>query len=365
MFLQKRIGHALTFAGEEGSANLSMAIALAQFMCCRDHVDNDSCGSCPSCVKFNKNIHPDVHFYFPTTTSTSVPKNALSFKYYDKWREFLSGNMFPELSAWLKIMDSTKKEAFISADESLQIIKDLSLKSYESAYRFAMIWLPEKFNVFSSNKLLKIIEEPPEGVFFFLITENPDLVLQTIISRTQLIRIGLMSSGEMEEWVSGLKPEINTEEMHQIIRLSEGNPQRALKVVNKELVNPEQNETFIQWARLCYKAYQQLPELIDFAENMASLNRDEQKSLLEYGLEFFRNGLLVNNDLQELIILDPSEQESVKKFAPLLNTGNCHSLLTSFDSAIRHLERYASAKILFLNLSLDFARYINSKNVNL
>lgn len=365
MHKSNRIGHAVTFVGERGSANLSISIAFAQYIACESPSENDSCGNCPSCKKFEKNTHPDVHFYFPTTTSSEVPKNALSFKYYEKWREYLKTNLFPTHTTWLREMDPSKKDAIISTDESAQIIKDLALKSYESENRFSIIWLPEKMNVFSSNKLLKIIEEPPPHVYFFLVTENQELVLPTITSRTQTVRLGKLSNDESISWIKSMDESLSEQEVNSLVKNSGGNPLKISESLKNRSFSNEIGTKFLEWARLCYKAYEKMPELIEFSENLSTMQREEQNSILNYGIDFFRSGLMVNNSANELILAGTDDEKHIRNFAPLLNIKNSSKLISSFERSLYHLERYANTKILFLDLSIEFSKNINAKNVPL
>jgi len=360
-----RIGHALLFLGEEGSANLALAIAFAQFISCENREETDSCGSCRSCAKFGKNVHPDVHFYYPTATSKSVPKKALSRLYAEQWRSFLQENLFVSLSIWLKYMDADKKEAMIPTDESLQIIKDLSLKSYESPFRFAILWLPEKLNIQASNRLLKIIEEPPENVFFFLVSQNAESVLPTIISRTQIMRIGKMEKSELKNWMKNTYPDLSESDLTFALKYSEGNPLNAIDTLKNESDSPKLTEDFIKWARLCYEMGKKLPDLIKWSEGMAGQKRNDQKSFLKYGMEFLRAAMLINNDSSELNHLYPEEEVHVTNFSTLLNNENSIALIGEINNAVYNLERNANAKILFMDLSIKFGRLINPKNVNL
>lgn len=360
-----RIGHALLFLGEEGSANLALAIAFAQFISCENKGQNDSCGTCRSCVKFEKNVHPDVHFYYPTATSKSVPKKALSHLYASQWRTFLNENLFVSLSNWLLYMESEQKEAIIPTDESLQIIKDLSLKSFESPFRFAIIWLPEKLNVQASNRLLKIIEEPPKNVFFFLVSENDEAILPTILSRTQILRIGKMTSTDLSKWLKDTNPGLSESDLTFALKYAEGNPLNASLALNKDSEQIGVTEDFIAWARLCYELGKKLPDLIKWSETMAGQKRNDQKDFLVYGMEFLRAGMLRISDTSELNHLYPEEEQHVSKFSALLNTKNVPLLIDEINSAIYNLERNANAKILFLNLSVKFGKLINPKNVNL
>ena len=197
----QRVGHALMFLGESGSANLAIATSFAQYINCQNQSEKDSCGTCSSCVKIEKYIHPDIHYYFPTAVTKFVPKKPTSIQYYEQWRDYLNKEQFVRLHDWLEAIDASNKKSLIPTADSANVIKDLSIKSYEAEFRIAIIWLPEKMNSEAANKLLKIIEEPPENVFFFLVTENIDAVIGTIRSRTQLIRIGKVSNEKMSSWL--------------------------------------------------------------------------------------------------------------------------------------------------------------------
>ena len=360
-----RVGHSMLFLGEEGCPALAMAIAFAQYLSCENREAGDSCGICRSCAKFEKLAHPDLHFYYPTATSKKVPKKALSQHYAEEWRNFLKDSMHVSLSRWLAYMDTDKKDAIIPTEDSLMVIRDLSLKSFESPYRFAIIWLPERMNVHSSNRLLKIIEEPPDNVFFFLVSQNEENVLPTIVSRTQIVRIGRMKIEAMREWLKSTYPERSESERAFAVKYSQGNALKALEAMDLENDHTAQAQQFIEWARLCYALPRKLPEILHWSEDMSSKKRSEQRSFLNYGLDFLRAGLLNQNMASGLINAFPEEEDHIRNFSGLLNLDNSALLLEEFNDALSNLGRNANAKILFMHLSNRFGKLINPKNVNL
>jgi len=198
-----------------------------------------------------------------------------------------------------------------------------------------------------------------------LVSENLEMVLPTLVSRTQNLRIGKIQDDEMKKWISELKPEISQEELQSVLKSADGNPLKAIKSMENNLISTELIDFFINWARLTYKAYEKMPDLIKCSEDLASRSRDEQNQILHYGVNFFRNALLLNNQAQDLTYIERAEKDHVKNFAPLINVDNSARLTTSFEKTIGYLDRYANAKVLFLDLSIDFARNINAKNVNL
>ena len=217
----------------------------------------------------------------------------------------------------------------------------------------------------ASNKLLKIIEEPPNNVFFFLVTENLDAVLGTIKSRTQLIRIGKISNEEMGVWLKSAFPGKNDETYINAVKNAEGIPSVAIKALNSELTDSDLTNEFILWARLCYESRKKMPDLINWADDMARNNKEDQKKFLIYGLSFFRSGLINMAGVSDLNHGSAEELDHVSKFSKLLTVENSTRLISEFEDSIDALQRFANAKLLFMNLSIKFGEFINPKNVNL
>jgi DNA polymerase-3 subunit delta' len=361
---QNRIGHALTFIGESGSANLALALAFAQYINCSNKGESDSCGECPSCVKHQKLIHPDVHMYYPVNKSKEVKKDPSSKNYQTQWREFVLEHPYGELTQWIEKADFSSNNVLLSVKESQEIIKDISLKSFESEYRFAIIWLPELLHTSAANKLLKIIEEPPQKVFFFLISENVENVISTILSRTQMIRIGRPEPAEIIESMKN-EHSLSEDQLKAGINAADGNLNRLQEILKSEVSEESFTESFISWARLCYEAPKKMPQLIDMVEEINSLSKENQREFLNYSLRFFRASLLSNSKVDELAHPDENEISHLKKFAPLIKAENGSALIEVFNRAIYSLDRFANTRILFLNLSLEFARHLNPKNVHL
>ena len=185
-----RLSHAQLIVGPEGSGTLAIALAYAQYINCTDKRDGDSCGVCSSCRKIEKLIHPDLHFVFPVAATASITKNPVSDNFIEKWREFVLKNPYQTLNEWLTFIEVENKQGGIQKSESSEIIRKLNLKTYEADYKIMLIWMAEKMNETCANKLLKILEEPPAKTVFLLIAENTEYMLQTILSRTQTVRLG-------------------------------------------------------------------------------------------------------------------------------------------------------------------------------
>nr|MBC8146675.1 DNA polymerase III subunit delta [Bacteroidota bacterium] len=198
---ENRISHAQLFAGQEGIGKLALAIAYGQYISCTNKQETDSCGVCPSCIKYNKLIHPDLYFTYPVSTNKEVKTKPLSRLFISKWREILlQKDYIFSLQQWYQKIQIENKQGIINTEDCNEIIKSLSLKTFESEYRVVIIWMPEKLFHAAAPKLLKILEEPPPKTLFLLITESPDKILKTIISRTQIIKIPKLKDQDVKEY---------------------------------------------------------------------------------------------------------------------------------------------------------------------
>jgi len=351
---QNRISHAQLFLGEEGYGSLPLALAYAKYIMCTNRKENDSCGECASCKKIEKYQHPDLHFVFPVVT----PKNKsipVSDTFIKEWREFLTDNPYGTYNDWLNALDSENAQAIIRVDEGKEIIKKLSLKSYESAYKIMIIWFPEKMNQQTANKLLKLIEEPPEKTLFFLVSQNSQQIISTILSRTQLVKIKRISE---EELFKGLieKHQLSEDKARQISRLSEGNYTNAKEYIESS-VDAEQNfEYFVNMMRLSYSG--KLIEIIKWVDEIAKAGREKQKAFLAYGLRMVRENLMLNQKQSEISRLMDKELAFAEKFSAFIRFENSPYITGELNTAFMHISRNANAKVVFLDLCIKLNKYL-------
>ncbi len=351
---QNRISHAQLFLGEEGYGSLPLALAYAKYIMCTNRKENDSCGECASCKKIEKYQHPDLHFVFPVVT----PKNKsipVSDTFIKEWREFLTDNPYGTYNDWLNALDSENAQAIIRVDEGKEIIKKLSLKSYESAYKIMIIWFPEKMNQQTANKLLKLIEEPPEKTLFFLVSQNSQQIISTILSRTQLVKIKRISE---EELFKGLieKHQLSEDKARQISRLSEGNYTNAKEYIESS-VDAEQNfEYFVNMMRLSYSG--KLIEIIKWVDEIAKAGREKQKAFLAYGLRMVRENLMLNQKQPEISRLMDKELAFAEKFSAFIRFENSPYITGELNTAFMHISRNANAKVVFLDLCIKLNKYL-------
>ena len=357
---ESRVSHAQLFLGPEGSGKMPLALAYAQYINCTNRSESDSCGVCPSCKKYMSLTHPDLHFVFPTATNKEVKQNPESDLFITEWREYLTDCQgYADLSDWYNKLEIENKQGVINVRDAATIMRKLSFKAYESEYKIAIIWMAEKLNVQSANKLLKLIEEPPEKTLFILIAEHQEELLTTIRSRCVLVKVPKLSLQETQNALIQ-RFECSEQEAYDAAALSNGNwilAQRYAKDVDDEKLYAE---TFQKWMRYCFKG--SLPELIDFVANdVKPLGREKQKEFLEYGLNIFHNSLLFNNNMSNEVMLPTDEKSFTKNFAPFINMKNVAHICELFEESINQIERNANASIVFMDDSCKISKLLRIK----
>lgn len=354
---ENRVSHALLFLGGEGSGNLPMALAFAQYLVCENKNADDSCGKCPACLKMKKLVHPDITFSYPVTTREKI-KNPKSIDFITEWRKAVLRNPYLNYNEWITELDSENKQGNISVDESADILRRLSLKSVEAPYKIVIIWLAEKMNVPAANKLLKIIEEPPDQTFFFLVSENYEQILPTILSRTQLVKLNKIGDADMAGALEK-NHALTKESAIRIAHRSGGNYLEAMNLIHHHDEEQNENKKFLEWMRACLKM--NLKSIQELTQELADTSREEQKLFLQNGLHILRECLMINYADKSMIRFEGEELESFRKFSPFVNAANSEQFIEEFNKAHFHLERNANFKILFADLSLKVNRLLHVK----
>ena len=342
-----KIAHARLFCGPEGIGKLPLAIAYARYLSCNNPGEKDACGICPSCIKFNKLAHPDLHFVFPVIKKKS--KDTVSDDFITEWRELLSQTPYFNLNIWLEEMGAENQQAQIYVKESDEIIRKLSLKSSQGGYKIMIIWLPEKMNVECSNKLLKLLEEPPSQTIFLLVSEEPDMLLTTIQSRTQ--RFALY--GIEEKYITEkLQSQYGLQERDAISigHRSEGNFLKALESIHLNEENKLFFDLFVSLMRLSYQ--RKIREMKQWSETLAAMGRERQKHFLSYCQRLVRENFMFNFQDPSLIFMNEEEQNFSKRFAPYINEKNVMGIMDELSEAQRHIEQNVNARMVFFDFSL-------------
>jgi len=350
---KNHVAHAQLFFGPEGSPNLSLALAFISFLNCNNKVNNDSCGECPSCKKIDKMIHPDVHFIFPVAPTTKINKNVISDLFIKEWRNFILDDPYQNVNDWFNFYGFENKSPNISKDESRNLIKKLTLKPFESENKIVLIWLPEYLHLYTSNALLKILEDPPPKTFFFLITNDYNRLLKTILSRVQMFKIRNFSDEELKKEILK-KEDIAENELSKLILTSDGNLNQAKKIINSS------NEDFLSffkiWMRNCYSNdYAKIQLDLEWFNNQTKINK---KAFLIYSLNLIRESFVIkiNSSLSRIV---DEESEFIKNFSQSLNEEKTEKIILELNDSIRFLERNANPKIIFLDLSIEIANAFN------
>ncbi|MBQ8223160.1 MAG: DNA polymerase III subunit delta' [Bacteroidales bacterium] len=353
---ESRVAHAQLFLGPEGSGSLALAIAYAQYINCTNRGENDSCGECPSCKKFNNLAHPDLHFIFPTTTNKSVKKEPESDLFLTEWREFLLSNeAYAGLQDWYNTLEVENKQGAINVRDAATIMRKLNLKAYESEYKIAIIWMAEKLNVTAANKLLKLLEEPPEKTVFLLISENQEELLATVRSRTVLMKVPKLPSDVIQNALVK-KCACDNEMAHNAAILANGNWNLALNYFHDSENEKFYSNCFQKWMRYCFRF--SAPELIDFiANDLKPLGREKQKEFLAYGLNVFHNAILFNNGLRNNVLLPQEELAFLNNFAPFVSNKNIELITSLFEESINQIERNGNASLIFMDNSFKIFNY--------
>lgn len=349
-----RVSHAQLFLGPEGSGKMQLALAYAQFINCTNRTDSDSCNVCPSCIKYNKLIHPDLHFVFPSAATTDT--KALSKNFIHKWREYLLKNNFhASFNDWINFLGVERKQAIINKDDCNEIIRTLSYMQYEAEYKVMIIWMTEKLFHASAPKLLKILEEPPEKTLFILIAEDQDQILSTILSRAQLFKISKLTDAELVTALQ-LNHQVDPHILSRAVSMSDGNYIAAEHCLNQIEDVRQYFVLFTNWMRACYM--NNIVKVNVYMGEFSKLSRENQKVFLIYGINILRECFLLHYGNTTLNRLDEEEQTFVKKFSVFVTSANIGAFSKSFNDAVSHVERNANANILFVDVSLKVHQFI-------
>lgn len=358
---ENRVSHAQLFLGPEGSGTLAMAIAYAQFINCKNRNEGDSCGVCPSCLKIAKLIHPDLHFVYPIAATKAHPKKPISKDFLNEWRSKVAENPYFNIFDWYEHIEMENKQGIINADDCNDIIRQLGLKTYEAEYKIMIIWMVEKLYHSAAPKLLKILEEPPPRTLFVLVAESQDQILNTILSRTQLVKFNALSDEHIYQTLSD-KYNCKEKDATTIANLVDGNINQAIKLIGNTEEEDQSFQNFISWMRLCYA--NKIVEITKVINEFASLGREKQKNFLNYSSRVIRNSLMINLNNDELVKLNQAERDFAQKFSPFINKENIFHITEELQKAVFHIERNVNAKMVFMDLSLKMSKLLRLSPTN-
>ena len=364
-----RIPHAQLFAGISGIGKLQLALAYAQYLNCPHRTEEDSCGTCPTCLQFEKLQHPDLHFVFPIVKTDSADTCN---DFLEAWREIVLNKHYFDLEEWHKALGVETKQSMIYEKESGEILRKLSLKAYGDGYKVMIIWQPEKMNATSANKLLKLLEEPPVQTVFLLVSEHPEQLLATIQSRVQTIRVPRLETETIAEALR--KKGIDATQANDIARIANGSYLAALKKADESEENQQELRDFIALFRDAYtvgvlkdpiKKYESLKRLRQWSLDMADakVGRERQKHFLQYAQQQVRENYIRNIGQPDLNYQMEGERAFSNKFAPFIHNGNVEAIMNQLDLAERQIEQNGNAKIIFFDLCLQMIVLIKKPKI--
>ena len=343
-----RVPHALMLCGPQGVGKLALALAYGRYLCCSHRTTTDACGACPSCVKWDKLVHPDVHFMFPIVKSAKGKKEVCD-DYLADWRHLLMNNPYFALPHWLSAMGAENGQALIYARESDEITRKLSLKSVEGGYKITIIWLPEKMHEACANKLLKLLEEPPEKTLFLLVSEMPEQLLSTILSRTQRFSVPRIAEADIALALRD-KYAVQSADADAIAHMANGSFVKALETISLNEENQLFFDLFVSLMRLAWQ--RKIRELKQWSEQVAGLGRERQKNFLDYCQRMIRENFIYNLHQSEMNYLTRPEENFTIRFAPFVNERNVVGIMEELSEAQLHIVQNVNPRMVFFDFAL-------------
>lgn len=357
---ENRVPHAMLFCGPQGCGKMALAMAFASYLLCANKEGGDSCGHCPQCAMTRKWSHPDLHFTYPVikAAGTSSDYKPVSDDFAREWHRLLDESPYFTIDHWLREIGAANQQAIITVRESDEISRKLSLKSSQGGYKVSLIWLPERMNEASANKLLKLIEEPPSQTVFLLVSEEPVLLLETIRSRTQRFDMRAIDTPAIEQSLISLRG-IAEEQAHRIARVADGSWTKALDLLNAE--NEERGflEMFIKMNRQSFE--RNIRGMRNWSDDAYELGRERQRRMLRYFLRMIRESFMYNFRIPELNYMTEEEENFVRRFAPYVNEANVIEMSDLMAEGIRDIGQNANARIVFFDTALRMTRLLRSK----
>ncbi len=363
---ENRISHAQLYLSSAGAHSFALAIAFAQYLSCENPTENDSCGICPTCQKFEKLAHPDLHLIFPNCITKNVKKDPDSRQFAQQFREFVFQNNYHiDIDDWLKELDGENKQASINIRDCSNIINQNSIRSFEGGHKMYIIWCADRLYHAAAPKLLKTLEEPENKTLFILLTENPDKILTTILSRTQLVKIPQIKSSVIK---NQLIQDFNISESkaEDIAAICEGNYHKAKTLATESAQLREMLSQFETIVKSIYslsrkESNEQIgyPEVREIINDIVAKGREEQKNFLKYLIRGFRNMLMMSTNNENMIRATADEKKIINNYKDLVLLKNANAILNECNSAIYHIERNGNSGLVFTDLYLKLSQIVS------
>ena len=352
-----KIPHALLFSGISGIGKFRTARAFAQYVHCKNHINGDSCGTCPSCIQHQNHNNPDLHFIYPIVKKDGA---QISKDMIEEWREFLDRYSFMPPEKWNELIKAGNSQPSIYVDESEEILSRASLSAFQEDYKIFIIWLPERMRPEAANKLLKVIEEPFEDTIFILVSNNDSRILPTIQSRTQRFNFKPLSEIELKSLL--LKKGVDEDMASDAARISEGSVQKADDIACHPDELNEFGDLFKEIMRASYAL--KAKTMKELSETAAGFGREKLQRFLSYCGRMVRENYIYNLQIPSLVLMTKEEENFSSRFSPFIHDGNVEQLSEEIARASQDIERNGNSKIVMYDLLLLLSRLVRKPKMN-
>ena len=358
-----RAAHAQFFLAQPGSHALALALAYGQYLCCENPGEHDSCGECPSCKQFAKLSHPDLHLYFPNCTTKSVKKDPDSSQFLNEFRDFVLKNDFHvDINGWLNVLEGENKQASINIRDCSDILRHNSMRSHQDGYKVYILWCVDRLYHAAAPRLLKTLEEPEPNSVFILISEEPDKILNTILSRTQLVKLPRLSDADIAQKLQTTHPDLSPEEASDIAILADGNYNKAMHIVTDN----EDQRAILQQFEVVFDSITALSQnklltAVQYDQAQAALaevvakGREYQKQFLQLMLRMLRNILMMNTNNPQMLKLTHQEQSVLDKYRGIINLKQISAMTDLCNEALYHITRNGNTSLILTDLYFKLA----------
>lgn len=355
-YKNNHIAHAQLFNSAPGGGGLSIAMAFATYLLCANKQENDSCGECANCQKMSRLVHPDVHFIYPKPSATkSSDYEKLQAETLKKWRLFAAEQPYSDIDDWISYNGYENKNVLISREDSRNIIKTVSMKSFEGDFKILIIWYPEFMHPAAANGILKVLEEPPTQTIYLLVSYAYDNLLATIKSRTQIFNVTPFKDEVIAEYLTQ-QHGVDTANAEKVSRLANGSMGKALYELNH--ADGMAHESFRNWMQICLKG--DYSEMIKSTEEFVRSSKPQQRNQLEFAIALIRDAVLTKADDGQLVKREGAEGEFIKKFGGFASFEALEGIYMKISESLAHLQRNASPRITYMNLSLQCSKLLRA-----
>ena len=351
MVQENRISHAQLFTGAEGTGVMPLALAFAQYVNCQNPGPDDSCGVCPECKRMSRLVHPDLHFVFPVVNKGGHTSTVCS-DFSEEWRQFVGKSPYFTKHEWSLYLNAERGQVKIFSREGNEIIKKLSFKAFEGKYKIMIIWQPEKMGKEAANRLLKILEEPPERTLFLLVSDYPAGILPTILSRTQQLKIPGIDDGTLVRALMDTF-QVSEEEAKSVARIAKGNFVEARNIINNSEEKQLFHSLFVTAMRNAYSG--NLAAINEWVEKVAGLPKEQLKNLLLYSIDVLRESYIANYNIPELVFATPAENKFIENFKSFVNDRNVKQMVSEYELALAHIEQNGNIKLVLFDMSMQIS----------